>query len=86
MYATPLLPEIMDSIQESLKTQEVQYDEEDLFNSVSGYFIMFMAFGQVLGPLLSSHINHEYNAYVTIWMLIGVCSIYLLIYVAVCGR
>lgn len=86
MYVTPLLPEIMDSIQESLKTQEIEYDEEDLFNSVSGYFIMFMALGQVLGPLLSSQINHEFNSVVTVWMVVAVCSIYLLIYVAVCGR
>ena len=86
MYASPLLPEITEIMQKELDSQGVKYDKDDLFNTTSGYFIMFMAVGQAIGPFSSSQINNEYKFGVTMWILIAFSTAYLLTYAAVCGR
>jgi len=45
MYCTPLMPEIIDAVENDLKNQGARYDSEELFNVTSGYFIMFMSLG-----------------------------------------
>ena len=46
----PVIPEIIEGLEQSHEN----FNEQALYNHLSGYFIMVQGFGESLGPLMSS--------------------------------
>lgn len=52
MVTIPVMPEILESIEEASK--DSSFDEQALYNSVSGYFVVCQGIGESFGPLTSA--------------------------------
>lgn len=53
----PVMPEILEGIEEKLS----DYDEEILYNNLSGYFMVCQALGECLGPSIGSLVKQKFS-------------------------
>ena len=58
--AIPCLPEIIDSIEEDKKLNQL-YDREILHGVVTGLFVMLQCLGEMIGPVLGSSLAETYG-------------------------
>jgi hypothetical protein len=58
MVTIPIMPEILDSIEERKDLSE-NMNEHVLHNNLSGYFVMCQGLGESLGPLTSSVLERK---------------------------
>lgn len=50
----PVMPEILEALEQYNKKRGIIVDEHTLINNASGYFIFFQAIGETVGPTASS--------------------------------
>ena len=53
----PIMPEILEAVEEKEYETGVPYDEQFLFNSCAAHFFVCQAIGETLGPLTSSFLE-----------------------------
>lgn len=60
MITIPVLPEMLESVQEDSELS-AKYDMEVVENVISGLFVSFQSFGEVVGPMISSFLTEHYG-------------------------
>ena len=58
MISIPVLPEMLEAIEER---KEMNFNQEELNNYISGIFVMCNGLGEFIGPVLSSFLNEKYG-------------------------
>ena len=53
----PIMPEILEAVEEKEYETGVPYDEQSLYNSCAAHFFVCQAIGETLGPLISSFLE-----------------------------
>lgn len=79
----PIMPELLESIEED---PELNYDEEELNQNVSGMFIAAQGIGETVGPILGSVLESEYGFSNSQDIIAVSTTIFLLAYILICGR
>ena len=55
----PIMPEILEAVEEKEYESGVPYDEHYLYNSCAAHFFVCQAIGETLGPLISSFLEEQ---------------------------
>lgn len=83
--AIPCLPEMIDSIDEDKKLNHL-YDREILHGVVSGLFVSFQNFGEIIGPVLGSSLAEAYGFTIAQNICASFLLFYSLLYFISCGN
>jgi len=80
MVTIPVMPEIIEAIEG--RYLKGSYDEQTLYNNISGYFVMCQAAGESFGPFLSSILELNFNfrptQHILFWIIISFLALYFL--------
>lgn len=83
MISIPVMPEILEGIESSDEIVD-DYDEQQLFNSCAGWFVVCEAIGETLGPLSSSLLEKRIDFRPTQKALAIALGIFIFTYVLSC--
>lgn len=80
----PIMPEILEAIEEKEYESGVPYNEQALYNSCAAHFFVCQAVGETLGPLISTFLESKIDFRPTQKALMITIYMFLLTYLVCC--